>query len=811
MIGLVLVSHSAALAAGVRELAEGMARVPIALAAGIDDPDHPIGTDALKVLAAIESVYSPDGVVVLMDLGSALLSAETALELLDDDKRPHVFLSDASFVEGAIAAAVQAGIGSPVERVLAEARGALAAKQSSDQSRLPVLPAEPSRSALSIRLIVPNRLGLHARPSARLVSVVGQFKAAVTLRMGERSADARSINSVALLGARQGDELEILAAGDDAQAALDAIRRLADDNFGDRDDAEPLPQSASPAHPDGVLVGIGASKGLAVGQVYLLTETRPELPAGVAGNVDAELARLESALTAADADLEALMRSVGVGEAAIFGAHRLMLRDDGLLNDARERIRHSRAETGWWGAVEAMAARYRQAENEVVRARAADVVDIGRRVLRHLAPGTRPGAIIPEGRILAAPDISPSEAAQLDPRKVLGIVTAQGGATSHAAIIARGLGIPAVVGVGVALADLRDGQTILLDGENGWLYPHPTEAQIAVFRQAIRDQRAEQGRVYSAARLPAVTTDGRRVEVAANIGAPTDGLPELGAEGVGLFRTELLFMPRTSAPTEDEQFQTYMAAAEKLDGHPLTIRTLDAGGDKPIPYLGIGREDNPFLGYRGIRFWLDQPDLALTQLRAACRASARHPIRLMFPMVSTLDELDRARGLLRRAHEQLAAEAIPFNPDMPVGIMIEVPSAVLLAAQFAEQVDFFSIGTNDLTQYLMASDRGNARVSPLATGYQPALLGALRQVIDAARARGKPVGVCGEMAGDPRFTRLLLGLGVDELSMNAPAIPEIKAIIRAASYTQAQADAAHALTLATAAQVEAFVSGTLRT
>jgi phosphoenolpyruvate-protein phosphotransferase/dihydroxyacetone kinase phosphotransfer subunit len=796
MIGLVLVSHSAALAEGVRELAAQMTqgRVPIAVAGGIDDPDNPIGTDALKVLAAVESVYSPDGVIILMDLGSALMSAETALELLDEGKRPHVFLSDAPFVEGAIAAAVQASIGSPIEDVLAEARGALAAKQRHLDAEAPM-----NAEGLHLRLIVPNRLGLHARPAARLVSLVGQYKALVTLCKGEQSANARSVNAVTLLDVRQGDVLDVFAEGDDAPIVLEAIRRLAEDNFGDQDQAEAAPPRISQPHSPDVLVGVSASPGLAVGQVCRLEDVPPKLPLTVVDDAEQEIARLEAAISRAQAALGSLIEH----GTDIFQAHQLMLRDDGLLNDARARIPRSNAETGWWEAVEAMAGRYRQSENEYLQARAADVYDVGWQVLRQLSPDIAAVPELPEACILAASDLSPSQTAQLDPRRVLGIVLGQGGATSHMAIIARGLGIPTVVGLRASLDDLREGQTVIVDGDQGWLYARPTEAQLAEFRQKIdeRERQREDGR------LPAITLDGRRVEVAANIGSPADAarLLEMGAEGVGLFRTELLFMNRAHAPDEEEQYQAYAATGAALNGLPLTIRTLDVGGDKHIPYLDLPREENPFLGYRGIRYWLDQPELAEQQLRAICRASADHPIRVMFPMVSTLDELERARQLLQRVQVQLTTAAIPFNPEMQVGIMIEVPAAALMAAQFAEQVDFFSIGTNDLTQYLMAADRGSARVSALATGFQPAVLRLIRQVIDAAHARGKWVGICGEMAGDPRLTRLLVGLGVDELSLSAPAIPEIKRIIRQTSYAEAQANATHLLTLATSAQVEAYL------
>ncbi|MCK6579829.1 MAG: phosphoenolpyruvate--protein phosphotransferase [Anaerolineae bacterium] len=827
MIGLVLVSHSAALAEGVRQIAEGMTqgRVPIAAAGGIDDPENPVGTDALQVLAAVEAVYSDDGVIILMDLGSALLSAETALDFLGEARRARVFLCDAPLVEGAVAAAVQAGIGSPIEVVLAEARGALTAKQqhlapSPSASAAASLSAPPTEkvSTLRLPLIVPNRLGLHARPAARLVALVGQYDAAVTLRKSERCVSAGSITAVMLLDARQGDPLEFSAEGDGAAAVLDAIGRLALDNFGDQDDdgspaADPAASPAPLNDPTGrALVGISASSGLAVGRLYPLNEARPTIPRAqiASGDDEGEIARLAAAVEAAAQALEALIRRSNGTEAAIFQAHRLMLHDAVLLGTAREGITGARlsAEAAWWDAIEATAERCRQSDNVYLQTRASDVIDVGRRVLHLLTPYTPVLSDVPSGCILAASDLTPSEVAQIDPQQAAGIVLRYGGATAHAAIIARGLGIPMLVGIS-ALNDLGEGRIVVLDGDAGCLILDPTPPQIDAARRTMEERRAHAARLREASRQPAITPDGRRIEVAANIGAPSDAARAfaLGAEGVGVFRTELLMMNRAAPPDEEEQVRLYTTAAQAMPGHLIIVRTFDIGGDKPVPYIDIPPEQNPFLGYRGARVWLDQPALWGPQMRAICRASADHPIGVMFPMIGTLEELDHARELLLRVQGQLAAESIAFNAAMPVGVMIEVPAAVTMIAPLVERVDFVSLGTNDLTQYLLAADRGNARVSHLAAHTQPALLRAIRQVVEAAHARGRWVGVCGEMAGDPHLTPVLLGLGVDELSMNAPAIPEIKAVIRRTDYAQAQTLAAHLLTLASAEQVEAALTG----
>lgn len=820
MIGLVLVSHSAQLAEGVRELAHQMTqgRVPIAAAGGVDDKDNPIGTDPMKVLAAVESVYSEDGVVILMDLGSALMSAETALEFIEPTRQGNIHLCDAPFVEGAISAAIQASVGSPMEVVLAEARASLQMKQqhlapSGSNSHELVPPAAlPGESADSLRIVVPNALGIHARPAAKLVALAGQYAAKLTIQKGERFADAHSINQVALLDARHGDELCFFAEGADARQALLAVRALADDNFGDHDKPLETPQEQH-LLADDVLVGVAASKGLAIGRIYRLHEQTPDIPPETTDDTEGELKRFVQAVDAAGVELHQLVtqsaKQLGEAEAGIFEAHLMMLRDDDLLNTVRQSMMQARqtAAAAWWATVEALAARYRQTDNAYLQARAADILDVGKRVLRQLSPAEADAVEIEAGSILAAPDLSPSDTARLDPGRVAGIVTQQGGATSHTAIIARSLGIPAVVGIGAGYAQLADGQIIIVDGDNGWIHHQPTPGQIETFQQKQQKQQEIQAALLQDSSKPAVTLDHHRVEVAANIGKAADAnnLLTIGAEGVGLFRTELLFMNRQSAPDEEQQFEAYTAAAQNLGGCPVIIRTLDVGGDKAIDYIHIEAEENPFLGYRGIRYWLDNTELAYTQLCAICRASAEHPVKVMFPMVGTLEELQRAKQLLQQVHADLFARAAACNAAMQVGMMIEVPSAVLTAGQFADHVDFFSIGTNDLTQYLMAADRGNARVNSLATPFQPAVIHAIKQVVDAAHAKGKWVGICGEMAGNPVLTPLLVGLGVDELSMSAPSIPEVKAIIRQISYQQAREIAAHVLVLSSAAQVETYL------
>lgn len=826
MVSIVIVSHSATLAAGVRELALQMVQgqVKIAVAGGLDDDDHPIGTDPIKVLQAIESVYSDDGVVVLMDLGSAILSAETALDFLEPKQQERVHLCAAPLVEGTIAAAVQASVGAPVGMVLQEAQAALAAKQQQlGEETVAATPATPRLSgdtAQTLILVIPNKLGLHARPAARFVAAANRFAATVEVQLGEQIANAKSINQVATLGARQGDTITVLANGPDAADALTAIHELAAINFGDIDESEaaaPAPDTAPPLTEAGEKEwrGIPASPGVVIGPVVQYRPRLPEVETRQIEDSAAEIARLETAVQAARQEIKALytqaVAQVGANEAAIFEAHLLFLADPDLLQAAETQIGEQRinAEAAWQAAFNAAAGRFRAMEDEYMRARAEDVLDVGRRVLGQLMGTERPSLVFATPSILLAADLTPSDTAQLDPKLVLGICTELGGATAHSAILARALGIPAIVGLGARLEKLRDGQTIAMDGGNGRLWLEPDDDQLTKLAGERIAWLTEQRQVKQEAQKRAVTKDRKPIEVAANIGGVRDAAIalEYGAEGVGLFRTEFLFMNRSEAPSEAEQYAAYTLAAEALGDKPIIIRTLDVGGDKPLPYIDQGQEENPFLGWRGIRFCLDQPQVFKPQLRAILRASQGYKIRLMFPMVGALSELLAAKALLAEVMAELKAEKIAFNEKLPVGIMIEVPSAVAIADQLARESDFFSIGTNDLTQYVMAADRGNARVAGLAQALQPAVLRLVKQTVDAGHAANIWVGMCGELAGNALATPLLVGLGLDELSMSAPAIPAVKAAVRQTTLFDAQKLAAQALQLESAEAVAAFLRG----
>ncbi len=743
MVGLVIVSHSATLAEGVAELARGMgAEVPIELAGGIDAPEPALGTDATQVLEAIERADQGDGVLVLMDLGSAVLSAEMAMDLLPEERRERVVLSEAPLVEGAVAAAVTAKLGASLADVAAEARGALEAKAThlgSSEPAAPV-PAAAGDGSRTITLTVRNPLGLHARPAARFVQTAGGFDADVTVTnttTGRGPASGRSLNSIATLGVRQGHEVAVAASGPQAGEALAALEALAARDF-DEELAVPPPAPSTAraeAGPPGALVGLPAAPGIALGPARHFRAPAPEIPTEPATDPQAEWEALQQALERVRTEIRATRDSVAarVGEysAAIFDAHLLFLDDDALLEPARRAIFEQRqnAAQAWHGASETVATEYRSLDDEYLQARAEDLAGVARQVVAALVGGEAPPPSVLEPGIVLAADLTPADTAALDRELVRGLATAYGGPTSHSAILARSLGIPAAVGLGEALLEVPEGAPLALDGDAGAVVVEPAEELVRDYERRSAEREAEARRALDSAQRPARTRDGRRIEVVANVGSPedVDAAVTSGAEGVGLLRTEFLFLERDSLPTEDEQFAAYADMAERLQGRPLILRTLDVGADKPLPYLPRRAEANPFLGVRGIRLGLAQPELLETQLRAALRVAAEHPLKVMFPMVTTLAEYQQAMSVLARAREQVG------GGPMEVGIMVEVPAAALAAEAFAPEVDFFSIGTNDLVQYTMAAERGNEAVAGLADGLHPSVLRLIDGVVRGRR------------------------------------------------------------------------------
>jgi multiphosphoryl transfer protein len=810
LVGLVVVSHSRVLGDAAVALAREMAPGDLAIevAAGLDETTF--GTDAVAIAEAIGAADSGAGVVVLMDLGSAVLSAELALDLLDDpDARDRVLLCPAPLVEGLVVAAVTAAGGAGRAEVAAEAAAALGGKQ----AQLGGLPdggavggaaerEEPSGAELTAEFTVANPHGLHARPAARLAALVRDLDGAdVRVRnatTGSAWIVAASLSSLTALGALAGHRVEVSATGPAAGAAVEAVLGLAGRHFDEPLTAAPA-QAPRPAPAAPAAGPLAASPGIGIGPKRGAEPPAPVVPDEPAADPAVERERLDAALSVVADEIRAgrdvAARELGTEEAAIFDAHLLLLDDPALLADTRFGISGgASAPRAWADAAERVAAAWEAVPDPYLAARAADVRAVSAQVLRALVGGPAVATVDDGGppAVLVATDLTPAQAAALDPGRVAGVVLSAGSPTAHSAILLRARGVPAVVAAGAVVLDVPDGTPIALDGATGELAVDPTPYVLASFRDraAARAERESQAREQAAA--PAVTRDGVTVLVGANVGSPADAVDAAasGADLVGLLRTEFLFLGRTAAPDVDEQEAAYREVAAALGGRRITLRTLDVGGDKPLPYLPLPAEANPFLGLRGIRLAEGYPELLADQLLAAVRVAHETPLSLMFPMVAALDELVVARRALDAA---IAADGRGTPSGLQVGIMVEVPATALKAAAFVPHVDFFSIGTNDLTQYTLAAERGNPAVAALADPLDP---GVLRLVDAVCRAAGERalVAVCGEAAADPLAAELLVGLGVRELSTAPPAVPGTKQAVRELDAGDAAHRAAAALT-----------------
>ncbi|KAB8140584.1 phosphoenolpyruvate--protein phosphotransferase [Chloroflexia bacterium SDU3-3] len=660
-----------------------------------------------------------------------------------------------------------------------------------------------------LELVIHNATGLHARPARMFVDIAKRYQSSIQIQHGQKRVNAKSLIAVLTLGVAHGQHICIDISGEDEVVAAAALSAAVNEGLGEGPQHAPAAPAPAPAAPPAAapssanqLRGVAGAPGIAIGPVFRIE--RASLAVGeVFGGVEQECDKLNAALASARQQLFALREQVllrgAAEEAAIFDVHSEILADADLLAAVRGAIADGVAcAAAWQSAIAAQAKGLEALSNAVLAARAADLRDVGDRVLRLLIGADQPVPQLPDHPVIVvAYDLSPSETASLDPSRVLGFCTAVGGPNAHTAILARALGLPAVVSAGPAVLDVPIGTPVILDGGAGTLQLGPGEADLATARAAQREQQARRAAAAAAAQSAAITTDGHRVEVAANIGGIDEArqVRQSGAEGVGLLRTEFLFLDRSSAPTEEEQLSIYQQIGQELGDLPVIIRTLDIGGDKPLPYLALPAEQNPFLGERGIRLCLAHPDLLRQQLRAILRASASHRLRIMFPMIADMAELRAARALLDELRLELHV------PPVEVGIMVEVPSAALMADLFAQDVDFFSIGTNDLTQYTLAMDRTHPNLATKADGLHPAVLRLIARTADAAHAAGKWVGVCGELAADPAAVPILVGLGVDELSISVPAIPSVKAQIRTLSLAECQERARGALVCATAKQV----------
>ncbi|AIR00451.1 phosphoenolpyruvate-protein phosphotransferase PtsI [Pluralibacter gergoviae] len=566
-----------------------------------------------------------------------------------------------------------------------------------------------------------------------------------------------------------------------------------------------------------MISGILASPGIAFGKALLLKEDEIVIDRKKisADSVDEEVERFIDGRAKASAQLEAIKTKAGetFGEEkeAIFEGHIMLLEDEELEQEiiALIKDKHMTADAAANEVIEGQATALEELDDEYLKERAADVRDIGKRLLRNiLGLNIIDLGAIQDEVILVAKDLTPSETAQLNLKKVLGFITDIGGRTSHTSIMARSLELPAIVGTGNVTSEVKNGDYLILDAVNNKVYVNPTNDEIETLRSAQAQVAEEKAELAKLKDLPAITLDGHQVEVCANIGTvrDIDGAERNGAEGVGLYRTEFLFMDRDALPTEEEQFAAYKAVAEACGSQAVIVRTMDIGGDKELPYMNFPKEENPFLGWRAIRIAMDRKEILRDQVRAILRASAFGKLRIMFPMIISVEEVRALRKEIEAYKQELRDEGKAFDEAIEIGVMVETPAAATIARHLAKEVDFFSIGTNDLTQYTLAVDRGNDMISHLYQPMSPSVLNLIKQVIDASHAEGKWTGMCGELAGDERATLLLLGMGLDEFSMSAISIPRIKKIIRNTNFKDAKVLAEQALAQPTTDELMTLVN-----
>ncbi len=774
-VGLVIVSHSRPLADGTVALAGQMApSVEIRAAGGTDDGE--IGTSFDLIAAALAQADAGDGVVVLYDLGSALLTAETAVEFLEPDQAERVRIVDAPLVEGAIAAAVAAEGGADLDAVAAAASAAAGEWAASPSAS--AAPSAQAGSGPTRDVTIINPLGLHARPAAELARAVAEFDASVRVARGDEApVDLTSVLGVVGRAFRGGDTVTLSACGTDAQAALDRVARLVEGGFGEAGQAPVAAPSTSTSTAgdarldDGLLTATPGSDGMAVGALIVLGDLPASLPARDGADAEAEGTRLDEAIAAAARGLES--------EGEFGRAHAALVRDPELRRAADAELARG-AEHAWWNAVTESAGALEGSADELIAARGVDMREAGAAVLARL--GVRINRIPADaaGAVVLADDLGPAEVPALAEAGAAAAVLRQGSVTAHAVIVARGLGFPLVLRAGEALDAVAAGTTVVLDGGAGTVRvdPPPPEADAARHEVALRASRADERR--AAAQQPVTMPDGTRVLVAANVGSLADARAAVanGADAVGLLRTELLVLDLPVYPDEDTQAGDLAAIFDVLGDRPVTVRVLDAGGDKPVATLDVGPEHNGFMGVRGLRYLLQHPELLHTQLRAIMRVAHGHRVSVMAPMVTVRGEAEAFRTAVDAAAASLQADGATFAPPEAVGIMVEVPAAALDAEQFAGVADFFSVGSNDLTSYLMAAERTEPGVADLLDPAAAAVGAVLDLLCQAAGRASIPVAVCGEMAADPALALQLVARGVTELSVAPARIPHIKEALR---------------------------------
>ncbi|CAG7572840.1 phosphocarrier protein FPr [Barrientosiimonas humi] len=820
-VGLVVVSHSAQVAEGVVELASQMAPSVRLVAAG-GDGSGGVGTSFDLISTALDEADTGDGVAILYDLGSALLTTEMALEMADPDVAERRVIVEAPVVEGAIAAAVAAEGGGGLSAVVAAAReaggdagadgggagavgaaggdagavggGAGAGGADADGSERGAA-AGPAATTRTVEIV--NPLGLHARPAAELARLVSSSAVPVTVSVeGKSPVDLRSVMSVVRLGTRAGDQVTLEASGDGAEAVLDQVAEAVRAGFGEAGIDAPsgvggtggTNDKASPGDAERSLVagatagaptridlsattaGTPASPGLAVGPAHRLGDLPDDLPApSRVGEPAEERERLSDAVDVAAAELD--------GGDDLAQAHAAILRDPSLLDAAVADLSDGAAQS-WWREVRRLADDLAASDDEVVAARAIDVREAGARVLRHLGVEVSRIDESVSGAVVLADEVGPAEVTELVEQGAVGVALGGGSPTAHAVVVARGLGLPMVIRF-PRVDDVDEGAQVVLDGADGTVAIDPPADDVRRARERAEAQDRRTAELREQAVEP-VDFQGRSVLVAANVGSVADARAAVanGADGVGLLRTELLVLDRETYPDEDTQRDDLTEILDVLGDRPVVVRVLDAGGDKPVRTLDVTPEHNGFLGIRGLRYLLAHPELLHTQLRAIARASVGHRVSVMAPMVTTVEEAQAFREAVEAAVASLVSDGVEHAAPEAVGIMVEVPAAALTVEEFADVVDFVSVGSNDLAAYLSAADRTEPDLAPLLDPDSSAMKRVLDALTEQAASRGIPVAVCGEMAGDPGLAMSLLARGVWEVSMAPARIPAVKDAIR---------------------------------
>jgi phosphocarrier protein FPr len=801
MVGLVLVSHSRSLAEATVELIRRTVNpnLSIACAGGVGDNREELGTDAIEIQQAITSVYSEEGVLVLMDMGSAILSAETAKDLLDPERQDKIVLSSAPLVEGGIAAAVQAQLGASISGVAKAAWESLLPKQDHVQDVPPAenkeqLAAAPAGYEI-LEVTIENEYGLHLRPAATLIKELAGFEGEVLIEnrsAGRGPVSAKSLVDVTRLQIRQGDCVRFSISSPHPQPLIDSIRSVVAKQFG-----ESPQQAAAPAGPGGKLMEsgtFGVSRGIAIGRPLFLDSVPAELPTYTVqtdSEVASEISRLRSALNASAAEFNArisrLQASPRPIDLRVFEAQRMIFLDPSILQEVEQKIRKNRLNSAaaWHEVLTRLAADQETADDPYFRARAADLREVERIGLAHMIEAEECSALsgkpFADRQILVCNELTPSLAEDFSRLGISGVIQLQGGAASHGAILARALNLPAIGGAQSHEEAIRTAQTVAINGTEGSLWIEPSADLLERLERARHLEHSQLDEALKDSERPAVTADGIEIHIAANAGSTQDisNACRYGADSVGLFRSEFLFQHFDHEPDEREQVNAYREAfGNDKKVLPITVRLLDVGGDKPLKFLRSQKEANPFLGVRGIRLLFANPAFFRTHLRALLRVADSLPLRLLVPMVTDVSEVIHLKRLLDELAAELQNQNIPHRWPLPFGVMIETPAAALLIDQLISHVHFLSIGTNDLTQYVLCAERGSPALSAFADPLHPAVVRICEEVIRKSHEKGIAASVCGEVASDTDAIPILLGLGLREFSVTAAAVPEIKSLIR---------------------------------